>query len=327
MLALIHRAGLAGEVQFFTYGTGAELDTITAAAIADRLGLRYGRAAWPSPQQGFRRFFVDHIRRTAGQCSCYEVLEDTDPIAVSFSGFIGETLRQVYPAIAGLQSTGVLAERWARYIRSHAGHLRTPALEGAVDQMLEAMLAPAAAGYATDDLAHIFFIKHRIRRNIGWRLLSHDDHVYPLYATTAARTAFLLGPEGRASNDLIRALMRRADLGLDDIPYAHETQTVARLTWEARLAVVRPDVARHPVINLSRGRRALASPPADSWAAARPGAIRALVAECADSAGWAIVDRTRFMAELDRYDDLTRVEVLRLHKTLVPVVFAAQRGG
>ena len=211
MLAMLRRAGMADDVEFFTYGAEGP-DVEGAMAVADKLGLHFNRYRWPAAPEGFLTRFTDHVERVGGEVGCWESSECHSHPGLTFSGLLGETLRSGFPKMAKCRTEEELERLFRRLVAPRVRFLQPEIAEIAIEEFLALVLSPLEDGHDVADLADIYFLTTRQRRWIGPSRERYQRHVFPLYTGLGVRTAFGIGASGRVEEQIRRALMSRAEL-------------------------------------------------------------------------------------------------------------------
>lgn len=297
VLALLKRAGLMSDFQFVSYGLPTTPDVRGASAIARRLDLRFRRENWPIPAD-FTDQFALHVTSVAGEIGCWESGElHGRPDGVILSGMVGETLRSGYPKMVQIDYPVQLERRLRRLLALRIDLLDAARAEEAIVEIIDLATAPNGVGHPAHDLIDIYFIAHRQRRWIGAQMDRLEGQYMPLYTAIGLQAGFALGPDDKVDETLRRALMERAQLGLEDVKMGKK-----------KMFIRRPP--RVPT-------------PGGTWnqRPQRVKAARHYVEANADNPAFTLLDRDKVIGALDGYDALVPRKQIELHWALTPVIW------
>lgn len=316
VLAVARHAGLLDQITFFTRG-GDTPDFLGAWALARRLDLSFVRARWPVPPAGWEGPYREHVARVAGQVGAWESSEARDLRGATFSGLLGEILRASVAPLVRSNDRRVVLDRFERIVRQRAGPLRPEVLDQTVEELKTMFAAPLDEGYEAAVLADIFYIRHHQRRLFGAQVDRHVGYFYPLYVQGVSETAFALGPQARLDDRLRRALMERAAPDLGDLEFAKVDRTRHPPTITETPPELRPvDLTRSGVMPRQKSGKDIT----------RAEALRQITRACADSPAFEIIDRTELEGLVDGYESRSRLEHIKAHKAIAPILWLDQLG-
>ena len=240
VLALASDAGVLDRLSFVTRGLFSQSDVAMADLIADRLGLHWQRASWPSDSAFNSHTVTATARLTGGQFGAGYAFSPARS-ELTLSGFVGEALRGNY--VKGeVDSLPSAFEAIKRDSDGHLGFLNPSAEDMVLQSVHDRLRDLRADGCRAVDLPDAFALSTRIRRWLGCRADRWERHVFPLYSRPAVEAAFAAGRQSRLDFRFHTMLIERAALDLADVGFTKV------------LGARPPSSARR--VGLSRGRAA-----------------------------------------------------------------------
>lgn len=316
VLAMAQHGGLLDEITFFTRG-GDTADFLGAWGVAQHMDLTFRRTRWYLPPDGWAGPYRDHVARVVGQVGAWESSESRDHAGATFSGLLGETLRASSRRLTGIKRPKKVVGHFERIVRQRAGPLRDDALDATVAKLVSLFVEPLDEGCDASDLADIFYVRHHQRRLFGSQMDRHIRYFYPLYATGSAAAAFALGPQARLDETLRRALMHRTAPDLDDLGFAKvDPRKRPPIIAETRPALRPVDLTRSGVPPLR----------VSGKDTTRAEALRQLTSACSDSPAFELIDRAKLAHLVDDYESLSRLDQIKAHKAITPIIWLDQQG-
>ncbi len=252
VLALLLEEGLAGDVEFLTYGETDLPDVIVASEIAAVFGLRHTvvsegasdpatvrrreRArAWRQRvneavrDQGYGSASSQEIAFRISTWSASGMYNVEEPLLghppsgaeVLFSGAFGEALRTAYERSSSLASKADAAYFPENMKFGTAAIFQPAVLDHYRREMHRVLFEGSLATDDAQDVVDAFFVRQRLRRWLGTaQELDSQRRAFPLYSITAIRLAFAIGSENRRSEWLHFQLMQRSGETLARIGFA-----------------------------------------------------------------------------------------------------------
>lgn len=266
VLALLLAEGLAGDVEFRTWGTPEVPDVAVATMLAERYDLdhrvgggalvsRAGRRArrppardgseWRMRSLDYEQQLRHHVWASSGALSIWDLHRFNWPPSsgLALSGLAGEVLSTNYSATDRIGTSRLLARFLARggFGFDAAGLLTGDAVVKARQQVMEQLETLVPPGGDVRDAVDGFYQRGRLRRWAGAQAeLGTRHRVFPLYDVRAFRAAFAIGSPARRSEVLHLRLIEACAPGLARLPFADTG-------WHHQLVRSRPDGASLPL--------------------------------------------------------------------------------
>ncbi len=351
LLALMLEEGVAGEVEFQTFGRDDLADVVVAAQIAELFGLRQvmnpNRSVLWEWRQGVDTMVRDDghpdlstqeitHRITAWACSGERNvfqphvgrLPRRDRILLS--GLFGETLRTNFPRAGAFPSKQRVADLHNDMKYGSMGILRPDALAHYRAETHRLLFDDCLPTDSPHDVVDRFFFRNWQRR---WFASAHEvdseGRVFPLYSNAGVRLGFRIGGENRTLEWIHYELIRRACEPLLHVPFADGG-------WPAGAGDGLVVIKRHdePVPAVPRVFQGRAPSPRKMKVKRTAGRDRRAASEAVDldimnrylrddpsNPLFEIVDPVATGQALDRFDDLTIREKLQLYGALTGAIW------
>lgn len=315
VLDLASRAGVASDLNFYTFGAPDSTDHRAAGAIAHDLGLRHGRRLWPMMPGGPKlENFVAHVRQVGGQLSCWELSWPVEREGITLSGLAGEALRTNYEASAGIETVEEALSAFEQYPFGRFHYLRPGVVERQRRLGRELFVVPLADGAPPEALFDAWYVRQRLRRWVGARPDRFFRHILPLYSPRGIRLALTSSWRFRAEARLHEEIRRRADLPIGHISFGKGQ------TWTSTARRASSGSARTARLPVAQRSLHLLPTPEETLRMRKDAFLDALDFD-AQNRAFDLVDPDLMRADVARYEKLDRRQKIELHNALTAVLW------
>jgi hypothetical protein len=318
ILAVALWAGLAQDFDYETIGPETLADVRIASELAEKLSLRHEvKFLGLAPSRPYSDRAHDFVATTGGMLNIWDLSEpDTPPNEVRIVGLCGEMLRTYRSVKTPVSSTDDLVGLFKRRNFGRLGLLGADVAQRLHQLMLAALLDDPSSSLEPLDLMDAFYMRNRTRlTRIGpQEELVGQRRIMPLYSIGTLRAAYALGGAGRQAELLHHEVMRRCSSELLTHPFAGPGWHPKAVTTPSDPGT--PDAGRAdvtpPVPSDHAKSESLMQSLQSAGFADRKAFLRGVLA-ARENPVWALVQRDRAEAALDRFESLTLPERRELY--------------